>query len=164
MRWISVLRKYPSWIINSFFNGNQRFMKEPSAMFRFRKEYAWAALLLLLAEIFIAVFIHDGFIRPYFGDLLVVILIYCTVRSFFALPVWKTALSTLLFAYIIETLQYLSIVERLGLGNSRLANIIIGNAFAWMDMLMYTLGIAVVLLWEYTIGSDRSVQKEYLKK
>lgn len=120
-------------------------------MFRFNTGYAWASFLLLLTEIGIAVYIHDDFVRPYIGDLLVVILIYCTVRSFFTLPVWPTALSTLLFAYLIETLQYFSIVERLGLGSSRLANIIIGNAFAWMDILMYTLGIAIVLLWELAV-------------
>jgi hypothetical protein len=118
-------------------------------MFRFHKGYAWASVLLLLTEIAIAAFVHDGIIRPYIGDLLVVILIYCFVRSFFEVQVWKTAIAVLLFAYTVETLQYLRIVERLGLGHSRFANIIIGNAFAWMDMLMYTIGIVIVLLVEY---------------
>jgi hypothetical protein len=118
-------------------------------MFRFHKGYAGLSMLLLLTEIAIAVFVHDGIIRPYIGDLLVVILIYCFIRSFYLKPVWATALAVLLFAYIIEILQYLRIVELLGLGHSRFANIIIGNAFAWMDMLMYTAGIALVLLVEY---------------
>jgi hypothetical protein len=120
-------------------------------MFRFHKGYAWLSLLLLLIEIAIAVFVHDGIVRPYIGDLLVVILMYCFLRSLLQVPVWKAALAVLLFAYTIETLQYLRIVERIGLGHSRFANIIIGNAFAWMDMLMYTIGILIVLLIEYTV-------------
>jgi hypothetical protein len=118
-------------------------------MFRFHKGYAGLSMLLLLTEIAIAVFVHDGIIRPYIGDLLVVILIYCFIRSFYLKPVWTTAIAVLLFAYTIEILQYLRIVELLGLGHSRFANIIIGNVFVWMDMLMYTAGIAIVLLVEY---------------
>ncbi|MFT5385169.1 MAG: hypothetical protein ACI81W_002574, partial [Saprospiraceae bacterium] len=36
---------------------------------------------LFLIEVGIAVFIQDRIIRPYIGDLLVVILIYCFIRS-----------------------------------------------------------------------------------
>jgi hypothetical protein len=118
-------------------------------MLKFHKGYAWLSLLLLLTEIAIAVFVQDSIIRPYIGDLLVVILIYCFIRSFFSIRVWKTAIAVLLFAYTLEILQYLRIVELLGLGHSRFANIIIGNVFAWMDMLMYTMGIAIVLTVEY---------------
>lgn len=121
----------------------------PVYMFRFHKGYAWLSLVLLLTEIAIAIFVHDTIIRPYIGDLLVVILIYCFIRSFFSTGVWRTATGVLLFAYVIETLQYLNFVEGIGLGHSRFANIIFGNAFAWMDMLMYTMGIAIVLVAEH---------------
>ncbi|HYH16765.1 MAG TPA: DUF2809 domain-containing protein [Flavisolibacter sp.] len=86
--------------------------------------------------------------RPYIGDFLVVILLYCFARSFSKASTHKVATGVLLFAYIIECLQYLQIVKLLGLQDSKLAVTIIGSSFEWMDMLAYTLGIAVVLAIE----------------
>ena len=117
-------------------------------MIIFRKGYFLLTLILLTTEILIALFIHDGIIRPYIGDFLVVILIYCFVRSFFKISVLNAAIGTLLFAYVIEFLQYLNFVQMLGLQKSKMANVIIGNRFEWIDMLAYTLGIALVLLTE----------------
>jgi len=37
--------------------------------------------MLLLIEILIALFVHDEFIRPYVGDALVVIVLYCECRK-----------------------------------------------------------------------------------
>ena len=99
----------------------------------------------------IALFVRDNFIRPYGGDFLVVILIYCFVKSFLDTPVVSTAISVLAFAYLIETLQYFQIVHHLGLDQSRIANILIGNYFTWVDMLAYTLGIAFVVVIEKLI-------------
>ena len=117
-------------------------------MIRFQKRYFVFAILLFGIEVLIALFIHDGVIRPYVGDFLVVILIYCFVRSFFTASVFKTALSVLLFAYLLEFLQYLNLIGRLGLQNSRIANLLLGNLFQWGDLVAYTLGIVVVLVLE----------------
>jgi len=117
-------------------------------MFRFQKSYFFLFLLLFITEVIIAVFVHDSFIRPYVGDFLVVILIYCFVKAWIDAPVKTTAVAVLLFAYTIEVLQYCSLVKYLGLEHSRLANIIIGNSFAWSDMIAYTLGILLVVLLE----------------
>lgn len=114
-------------------------------MLNFHRQYFTAALLLFCTEILIALFAHDNFIRPYFGDLLVVILLYCLVKSFYNFPVRITSMSVLLFSYLIETLQYFNLVHHLGLDNSNIANILIGNSFAWLDILAYTLGIFLVL-------------------
>lgn len=99
-------------------------------------------------EVFIAVYIHDEIIRPFIGDLLVVILIYCSIKAFLNTKLYHTAIFVLLFSYGIETLQYFNIVKVIGLADSKLANIIIGNYFAWMDILMYTLGIMIVIVIE----------------
>ncbi|MDB5230197.1 MAG: hypothetical protein JWN76_1002 [Chitinophagaceae bacterium] len=123
-----------------------------------RKKYLILTILLFLIEVIIALFIHDQYIRPYVGDLLVVILIYCFIRSFFNVPVMGTALVTLVFAYTIEVLQYFKLVELLGLGDSKLARIIIGTSFQWIDMVAYTLGILVVILTE-RILSLRKIKK-----
>jgi len=60
----------------------------------------------------------------------------------------QPAIAVLLFAYTVEVLQYFQLVKRLGLQHSRLANIVIGNSFAWSDMIAYTLGILLVVLAE----------------
>ena len=110
-----------------------------------RWQYAVAALLLLLIEIAIALFVHDHFVRPYLGDVFVVILIYCSVKSVKpSLPWRSTAIAVLLFAFAIEGLQYMKLVRLLGLQHSRLARTIIGTDFAWADMWCYVAGIALV--------------------
>ena len=38
--------------------------------------YAIATVILLLTEVLIALYVHDAFVRPYIGDVLVVIVIY----------------------------------------------------------------------------------------
>lgn len=117
-------------------------------MFRFHKGYFGLTVVLLLIEVLIAMYVRDDFIRPYFGDFLVVILMYCFLRSFADLNMRLTAMAVLLFSYLIEILQYLNFVERLGLGNSEIARTLIGTSFAWMDILAYTTGILAVLLFE----------------
>jgi len=117
-------------------------------MIKFHPRYFLITLILLITEICIALFVHDNFIRPFFGDFLVVILIYCFIRSFFNLPTVALAIGVLLFSYFIETLQYFKIVTVLGLQHSKIARVIIGTSFGWTDLLAYTLGIGLVLLLE----------------
>ncbi len=117
-------------------------------MMKFNLRYFIYTVLLFAIEVLIALFVHDQFIRPYIGDFLVVILIYCFVKSFLNTPVVLTALGVLVFAYTVEFLQYFRIVEVLGLQHSRAARIIIGSAFEWQDMLAYTMGILAVVLVE----------------
>lgn len=115
---------------------------------KFNPRYFLYTILLFVTEVLIALYVHDQFIRPYIGDFLVVILIYCFVKSFLNTPVVPTAFGVLLFAYLVELLQYFRIVEVLGLQHSRAARIIIGSSFEWQDMLAYTMGILMVVLVE----------------
>ena len=112
-------------------------------MFKFRKKYFLLALLLFIIEVIIALFINHNFVRPYFGDFLVVVLVYCFVKSFFDIPIKALALAVLLFAYIIEALQYFKFIKFIGLQKSKIAILILGSSFAWTDMIAYTLGIIV---------------------
>ena len=118
-------------------------------MFRFSRHYALLTLLLFLAEVLIAFFIRDKIIRPYGGDFLVVILIYCAIRTFTEAPVWKIALGVLLFAYTVELTQYFHLINYFGLEHSTAAMLIMGKSFQWFDMLAYTLGIVMVLFLEW---------------
>lgn len=117
-------------------------------MLRFNKFYFQAALWLLGIEIIIALNVHDSFIRPFGGDVLVVILLYCLIKSFVNFSNYKAALGVLLFAFTIETAQYFHIVDVLGLGRYAVARMIIGTTFAWTDLLAYVLGIIIVLITE----------------
>ncbi|MVN22821.1 ribosomal maturation YjgA family protein [Mucilaginibacter arboris] len=130
-------------------------------LFQFHKKYFFLALLLFVTEVLIAVYLHDAIIRPYGGDFLVVILIYCFVKSFLNTPVKATALAVLLFSYLIETLQYFHIVDILGLEKSTIARIVIGTSFSWTDLLAYTLGILLVLIIEFT-SANANNKRQYL--
>lgn len=123
----------------------------------FHPKYFILTILLLSIEICIALFVHDNFIRPYIGDVLVVILIYCFIKSFFNLPPNITAIAVLLFSFVVETLQYFKVVNLLGLQNSKVASIIIGTSFAWQDIIAYIAGIAIVILAEKSFSKNDKV-------
>lgn len=124
-------------------------------MLTFNKNYFVFFILIFTIETLIAIYVHDNFVRPYIGDVLVVILIYCFVKSFLKLPVVTTALAVLIFAFIIEFLQFLNIVEKLHLEKSKIARTVIGTSFSWMDILMYVVGIAIVIAVEKYYWSIR---------
>lgn len=117
-------------------------------MMSFNKHYFGLAILIFVIEILIALFVHDDFVRPYLGDVLVVILIYCILKSFLRLQVLTVAIFVLIFAFAVEFLQFINIVDKLGLEKSRIVTIIIGTSFSWIDLLSYVAGIAIVLIVE----------------
>jgi len=117
-------------------------------MLTFNIKYFFLTILIFIAEVLIALFVHDTIIRPYIGDVLVVILIYCFIKSFLKLPVLAVAVFVLLFSFGIEFLQYLNIVEKLGLQESKIARTVIGTSFAWIDLVCYIAGIIIILIAE----------------
>ena len=117
-------------------------------MLTFNRNYFALAILFFIIEVLIALFVNDRFIRPYLGDVLVVILIYCFLRSFLKLPILTVAISVLVFSFAIEFLQYLNIVEKLGLEKSKIARTVIGTSSSWLDLLTYIMGIAIVIVVE----------------
>jgi hypothetical protein len=116
--------------------------------FKFRKLYLFPAMFIFLLEALIALYVHDDFIRPYVGDFLVVILIYCFLKSFWDVSYIIVAVSTLLFSYIIEFSQYLKLINLPGIQDSKAANLILGSSFSWIDMIAYSMGIGLVFLIE----------------
>lgn len=117
-------------------------------MLTFNRKFFLLALALFLIEVLIALYVRDAFVRPYVGDYLVVMLMYCAVKTFFKVPVLKTAIGVLLFSYLIEILQYFRIVNRLGLQDNTVARTVIGYGFEWMDLAAYTLGVLTILVLE----------------
>ena len=112
-----------------------------------KKRLIYAALFLsvLLAEILIALFVKDAFVRPYVGDMLVTLLIGCLVRIFLPTGVRGLPLYVFLFAAAVEGLQYIDIVRLLGLEHSALISTLVGRSFAWADVACYAVGC--VALW-----------------
>lgn len=94
----------------------------------------------------IALFFRDQWVRPLLGDVLVVMAIAYFIHAFVAIPLRKIAIGTLIFAYCIELLQFLRILDILGWQDSLLAHLTIGSTFDWRDLVAYTIGIVVVML------------------
>ena len=110
--------------------------------------FGLAALLLLTAEVLIALFVHDGFVRPYLGDVLVVMLLYCLVRSIAPTRIPLLPLWLFLFAAAVETGQALHVIDWLGWRDNAFLRTLMGTAFSWWDMLCYAVGCAVCVLPE----------------
>lgn len=121
-------------------------------MFTFKKHYFFLAILLFLVEVFIALFVKDAFIRPIFGDFLVVILLYCFARAFWKQSPWVIAICVLIFAYCIEFGQAMNLINILGLEDYKLARIVIGTSFSWEDMIAYTLGVITAYMIDKRYG------------
>ena len=117
-------------------------------MFHFRKSYFLAAVLIFFIEVFIAVYVRDGIIRPYGGDVLVVIFLYFLLRSFFKISSTKAILGVLAFAFFIEGLQHFQLVNVLGLREKKIASVVLGSHFEWLDILAYCLGAIILLIFE----------------
>lgn len=115
---------------------------------KINKIYLLLTLILFIIEVYIGKYMHDDIIRPFGGDFLVVILMYCFVKTFLNTRVLPTALSVLVVAYVTEVSQYFHLLKWLGLQNSKIAALLLGTYFSWTDMLCYTLGIGLVIVIE----------------
>ena len=103
-------------------------------------------LTIFIVEVLIALYVRDTFVRPYLGDILVVILLFCGAKSFVKTRSISIAIMVLVFAFFIEFLQYINFVERVGLSQYAIARVVIGTSFSWEDMLCYTVGFLLSLL------------------
>ncbi len=118
---------------------------------QFNKTYFISFIILLLIEVAIALLLTSGFIRSTFGDFLVVILMYCFIKSIINAKPKYVAIGVLFFAYSVEFLQFFNLLEFLNLHNNAMTNIILGNTFQISDLVSYTLGIISILILEYKI-------------
>lgn len=107
-------------------------------------------MMFLAVEIFIGLFVHDQVIRPYGGDVLVVILLYFLARIFFPEKKSFFSLWIFLFAVFVEATQVIPLADFLGIKN-RLLRVIMGTSFAWGDLLAYGMGTAVTFLMDWNL-------------
>ena len=101
--------------------------------------YAIATVILLLIEVLIAIYVHDAFVRPYIGDVLVVVVIYTFIRIFVPERCKLLPLYVFIFAALVEALQMFHIVEALGWQKNRFLSILVGSVFDWKDILCYAI-------------------------
>ena len=114
-----------------------------------RLGYMLATLILLGIEVCIALFVRDAVVRPYVGDMLVVVVVYTFVRIFVPEKVRFLPLYVFLFAALVEGLQAVHIVELLGLSVYPFFSILIGATFDGKDIICYAVGC--ILLGGYEI-------------
>lgn len=104
-------------------------------------QHLFIAVFVFITEILIATtFAHTGFVRPFLGDYLVVILLYHLVKSARDIPPLKLAVAVFVFACLVETAQYFQLADVLGFPRGSVMSILIGTNFSWTDILMYLLG------------------------
>ncbi len=125
-------------------------------MKRQRMKYLIGFIVLLCIEFLIAMYVHDTFIRPYVGDLLVVIVLYFMVRVIIPeknrlMPLW-----IFIFASFIECLQYLKLLEILGMENNSVLKIILGATFDWKDIICYGIGCILIASCEWIAAKRQS--------
>lgn len=123
-------------------------MAKKSKMRGGRLFYVAAFAVLLAVEVFIALFVHDAFVRPYLGDVLAVIAVYCFVRIFVPKGHKFLPLYVFFFAAGVEILQYFRLAEHLGLEENRFLRILLGSVFDWKDIACYAAGCILLAGWE----------------
>jgi len=107
---------------------------------KLRITYLIIFLLILAAEIIIGLFVNDRFVRPYIGDVLVVMLICAFLRVFIPDKIKLLPLFTAAFATLVEVLQYFDFVSLLGLADNRFFSVVLGRTFDFKDIICYTVG------------------------
>ena len=117
--------------------------------------YAGVFLALLITEVLIALFVHDKFIRPYFGDVLITVLLCAFVRIFFPKGIRLLPLYVFLFAVAVEFGQYFRMVELLGLADIRFFAVLMGTSFSWYDIVCYGVGCVAFAGIDYLIAHKK---------
>ena len=94
-------------------------------MIKFNKIYFFLFLTLFVIEASIAYFLKTGFIRHSFGDFLVVIMLYCLLKSFINIKPLYLGLFVLIISFCIEFLQLFNLLVKLELTENKIAKTVI---------------------------------------
>ena len=116
-------------------------------MFKFNLKYFLIFISIFIIEVIIALFIKDNFIRPYFGDYLVIFLVYYFLLSFMNADKNKIALGVLVFAFTVEIIQYFQVLSYFNLEKNRILRIVAGNTFSFEDLIIYTLAFFTIIFF-----------------
>ncbi|WP_374330204.1 DUF2809 domain-containing protein [Soonwooa sp.] len=107
------------------------------------------AVIIFIIEFLIATTFKDiVFVRAYLGDVFVVMLMYYFVKAFVEVDNTKLIIALLIFSCVIEFLQYFHFAEMIGFKDNKIAMIVLGNSFSWIDILCYLAGGLILYLIE----------------
>ena len=110
---------------------------------RLNLSMVFAAIAWFVIEVIIATKLnHYTFIRAYFGDFLVVMLVYCAVKAFWDVEATRLAIGVFAFAVAVELAQLFRVADVLQL--TGWARVVVGTSFSFHDVLMYAVGCVVV--------------------
>lgn len=123
---------------------------------RIRFGHLAAAATLFGVEVGIALFVRDGFVRPYLGDVLATAMVYFAMRSAALVGRSLAAVSAFGLGAIIELGQALHVLDHAGLGGSRLARVVFGGVFDLKDLACYAVGVGLAVLVDRRWRGDPS--------
>ncbi len=117
--------------------------------FKIRLPYIVATVVLLGIEALIGAFVHDDFVRPFVGDVLVTVLLCAMGRI--VLPRWRwLPLVVMLFAAAVELSQLLELDRILGVEGTAIGTAI-GSTFDIADLICYAVGCVIFFICELGI-------------
>lgn len=102
-------------------------------------------------EVLIALFVRDRFVRPYLGDVLAVILVYCGLRTVLPLQPVSAAMAAFAIGAIIELGQAIHVLDLLGV-HDRAVRVVLGGSFEWLDFVAYAAGALLALAGERIVA------------
>ena len=108
--------------------------------------YAATFVVLLGIEVCIALFVHDSFVRPYIGDVLVVAVVYSAARIVFPDRFPLMSAAVFLFAAAVELVQLTRLSELFPEGG--IIATVLGSTFDPKDLLCYAIGCIFCALWD----------------
>ena len=102
-------------------------------------------VFLFFVEVLIALYVHDDFIRPYVGDMIVTVVVWSFARIVFPDKFRLMSLYVMIFAILVEIGQYFNYVDILGITNPILVTMM-GTSFAWADIACYAVGCVIAAI------------------
>ena len=122
----------------------QKIIKQKN--FRLHWGYLIATIVIFLIEVLIAKY-GRGVLRSHVGDMIVVILIYTFIRTFYGGARLVLPIFIFIFAVCVEIGQALNISSLLRLRQGGAMSIAVGNSFDWWDILCYLIGVIAIYIW-----------------
>lgn len=103
--------------------------------------YLIVALIIFFIELLVIK--TEGFIRYTVGDFLVVIMIYCLLRSIKKISARAAAISVFILSFVIEFVQLTQISKSELFKEYEFLQLVLGTSFSIEDLIAYSLGIAL---------------------
>ncbi len=127
-----------------------------------RLPYIILLLLIIAVEVVIAFTQHGNWLRIYGGDVIVVWAVYCFVQSISGgnNNHYIIHIGVLAFAFLVEFLQYIHIVDLIGLGNIQFFRILIGTSFSVNDLWSYSLGTVIAVIGTFIYKKLNNIHKK----